>query len=271
MCPTTDLSSHQAFRKFTTANGKHDTGAPYHPATNGLAEKLVQSFMKGVKADKSGRTLHHRLDRFLLAYQSAPHATTSLSPAQLLLGRNVKTRLDLIKPDVTREVNKKLLQSNSSSLKSFVNNQDVWVRNYRRGPKRVRGTVIERTGPVLYRVKVNDQTWKRRVEQLRDSYLCPPVREVTDDCTVPEEEDHGMPAVGETEWKDGPSTPVTSKGEVLSPEPESQQLRPQPELITNRAGLVVKPHQRLEDYCLQLEKTVLFFTVVTVPAYYQTR
>ena len=97
----------EAFRKFTTANGiKHVTGAPYHPATNGQAEKLVQNFKKGVKADKSGTTLQHKLERFLLAYRSALHATTSLSPAQLLLGRNVKTRLDLIKPDVTREVNR---------------------------------------------------------------------------------------------------------------------------------------------------------------------
>ena len=97
---------------------------------------------------------------------------------------------------------------------------------------------------------VDDQTWKRHVEQLRDSYLCPPLREATDDCTVPEEEEHGMPTVRETvwEWKDGPSTPVTSKGEVLSPEPENQQLSPQPELITTRAGRVVKPPQRLKDY-----------------------
>ena len=196
----------EAFRKFTTANGiKHVTGARYHPATNGQAEKLVQSFKKGVKADKSGRTLQHKLDRFLLAYRSAPHATIFLSPAQLLLGRNVKTRLDLIKPDVTREVDKKLLQSNISSLKFFVRNQNAWVCNYRRGPKWVRGTVIERTGPVLYRVKVDDHTWKRQVEQLRDSYLCPPVRESTDECTVPEEaeEQHGTPAIGETDWKDG--------------------------------------------------------------------
>ena len=50
--------------------------------------------------------------------------------------------------------------------------QYLWVCNYRRGPNWVRGTVIERTGSVLFRVKVNDQTWRRHVEQLRDSYLC---------------------------------------------------------------------------------------------------
>ena len=62
----------------------------------------------------------------------------------------------------------------------------MWVRNYHRGPNWVRSTVIQRTGPVLCRVKVNDQTWRRRVEQLRDSYLTPAKEETTGDCVVPE-------------------------------------------------------------------------------------
>ena len=149
----------KTLRQFSFANGiKHVTGAPHHSSTNDQAERLVQSFKKGITADKSWRAFQQTFDRFLLTYRSVPHATTALSPAQLLLGRNIRTRLDLIKPDVTRGVDKKLLQSNNSTLKFFVNDQHVWVRNYRRGPNWVRGTVIERTGPVLYRVKVNDQT-----------------------------------------------------------------------------------------------------------------
>ena len=49
----------------------------------------------------------------------------------------------------------------------------------------MRGTVIERTGPVLFRVKVNDQTWRRHVEQLRDSYLTPAIEETAGDRVVP--------------------------------------------------------------------------------------
>jgi len=82
--------------------------------------------------------------------------------------------MDLIKPNFTREVNKKLLQSNNSTLKSFDHPQNVWVRNHCRAPKWVRGTFTERTGPVLNKVKVNDQIWKRHVKHLQDSSLCPP-------------------------------------------------------------------------------------------------
>ena len=210
---------------------------------------MVQSLKKGVKADKSSRTLQHKLDRFLLAYRSAPHAVTELSPAQLLLGQNVKTRLDPIKPDVTREVNEKLLQSNSRTLKFFDQNQNVWVRNYRRGPKWVHGTVMEQTGPVLYKVKVNDQTWKRHVKQLRDSNLCQPEREMIDCCAVPEEVEHCVPpAVMETEWKDLPPLAATPIGEFSPPEQQSQQLDPRSELIATRSGRVVNPPPRLKDY-----------------------
>ena len=56
------------------------TGAPYHPVTNGLAERMAHSFKKAVKADMSGRTLQHKLDRFLLA--SISFSTTYQNWAQ---------------------------------------------------------------------------------------------------------------------------------------------------------------------------------------------
>ncbi len=38
------------FKRFFQENGIHHiTGAPYHPSTNGLAERAVQSFKQGIK------------------------------------------------------------------------------------------------------------------------------------------------------------------------------------------------------------------------------
>ena len=145
------------------------TGAPYHPSTNGLAERMVQSFKNAVKANRSDRSIQHKRDRFLFAYRTAPHATTGQSPAQLLFGRNLKSRLDLLKPNIKRVVDGKLLKNEKETLVSFQNGEKVMVQHYHRGPKWLKGEVLERIGPVLYKVLVDGATWRRHVDQLRGS------------------------------------------------------------------------------------------------------
>lgn len=45
----------EEFQSFCHANGiRHITSAPYHPATNGLAERAVQSFKQGLKRLEGG-------------------------------------------------------------------------------------------------------------------------------------------------------------------------------------------------------------------------
>lgn len=154
--------------------------------------------------------------------------------------------MELIRPDVTREVNKKVLQSNNSVLKSFDNNQHVRVRNYRRGPRWVRGTVVRQIG--LYRVKGDDQTWRRHIEQLRSSNPCPPAADVSDDCAIPGEVQLDMPSVVEPNLGEQASQAVRSCAESLSPEPESQQFISNLVMPFTRAGRVVRPPQRFKDY-----------------------
>ena len=47
--------------------------------------------------------------------------------------------------------------------------ETVLARNLREGPKWLAGTIIERTGPVSYRVQVNEQVWRRHTDQLLSS------------------------------------------------------------------------------------------------------
>ena len=58
------------FATFTKMNGiEHIRSAPYHPASNGLAEKFVQSLKQALKASqKDGRLLFQRLQSYLLKY-----------------------------------------------------------------------------------------------------------------------------------------------------------------------------------------------------------
>ena len=51
------------------------------------------------------KSLNIKLVRFLLAYRNTPHSTTGEPPSQLFLGRRLRTRLDLLKADLSIQVN----------------------------------------------------------------------------------------------------------------------------------------------------------------------
>ena len=94
------------FKQFTTQSGiKHKFTSPYHPSSNGLAERAVQSFKSTVV--KMDGPIDVRLSRFLLQYRVTPQTTTGLSPSQLLMERKIRTCLDALHPDMSEDVEKK--------------------------------------------------------------------------------------------------------------------------------------------------------------------
>lgn len=100
----------EEFATFMKMNGiKHIRSAPYHPATNGLAECFVQSLKQGLNTSLSGgKSLPYHFANLLLTYRSAPHAMTGVPPCLLFLKRQVRTRFDLLKPDQESHMTKKL-------------------------------------------------------------------------------------------------------------------------------------------------------------------
>ena len=64
---------------------KHIKSTPYHPSTNGLAERFVQTFKRAMLKDFGSRPTHHQLANFLLVYRSSPHSTTNRTPSELFL------------------------------------------------------------------------------------------------------------------------------------------------------------------------------------------
>ena len=90
------------FRQFLTANRvKHILCSPYHPSSNGAAERLVQTVKQALKAGcQKGVLFEQALASFLLQYRTTPHATTGVPPSSLFLQQSLCTRLDLLKPQV---------------------------------------------------------------------------------------------------------------------------------------------------------------------------
>ncbi|XP_031571846.1 uncharacterized protein K02A2.6-like [Actinia tenebrosa] len=162
------------FQEFLKRNGiKHITSAPYHPATNGLAERFVQSFKKAMKKEQVKTNLNHKLANFMLSYRNAPHATTGESPAQLFFGRRLRSRLDLMKPDPRAKVHSRQEQQGGGREKERRELQigkKVVVRVYQSPEKWKPGVVVARTGALHYEVEVAPGlVWRRHIDQLKES------------------------------------------------------------------------------------------------------
>jgi len=87
------------FQEFCKENGiVHLTGAPYHPATNGAAKRLVQTFKQALK--KSDKDTKDALQDFLRNYRRTLLPTGYL-PSELLNGRQIRTKINTLLPSPT--------------------------------------------------------------------------------------------------------------------------------------------------------------------------
>ena len=149
------------FREFCESNGiRHTRVAPYHPSSNGLAERAVRIVKEGLRKVSAG-TMMDRLSRFLFQYRITPQTTTGIAPGELLMGRKLKSPLDCLKPVVEDRVTEKQNQQKASHDKKakprqFSRDDQVLVRNHAQGPKWLPGVVVEESGPLSYRVAVRD-------------------------------------------------------------------------------------------------------------------
>ena len=112
----TAFTSH-LFKEFISKNSiKHLTIAPYNSQSNGQAEnsvKTVKTRLYALMNDPNNLSLSTStlLARFLLIYRNTPHCSTNISPAKLVFGRSIRTRLDFLKKP---EDNVTHFQSNDS-------------------------------------------------------------------------------------------------------------------------------------------------------------
>ena len=169
---------------------QHIRSAPYHPATNGEAERFVQTFKHGMKAmSDDPRPLTQKLQLFLLGYRTAPHSTTGKPPAELLFGRNIRAPIDLVLPDPRR----KPLQAQDAQQKAHdvatrsreFNEGDLVFARWYHGPAKWRaGEIIKQTGPLSFQVQVGNELVHKHVDQLLERHSDPPSRTFNEELTA---------------------------------------------------------------------------------------
>ncbi|XP_054745984.1 uncharacterized protein K02A2.6-like [Anastrepha obliqua] len=154
----------EEFKTFCAHLGiKHLTSAPFHPASNGLAERFVRTFKSAVKKNvDDGLQLRAAVTKYLSTYRSMPNAEGK-SPAEILHGRPVRTLLSQIFETST-------VKTKDGARKSkFCINEPIFARNYAKGEKWLQGIITRQLGKMLYVVKTSYGYLKRHVNQLKSS------------------------------------------------------------------------------------------------------
>ena len=174
------------FKEFIRQNGlEHLTSSPYHPSSNGLAERAVQTVKEGIR--KMNGPLETRIARFLFKYRVTPQATTGLTPAELLMGRRIRTHLDLLYPSVLQRIKgQQSLQKERADTHTCSRNIDVGdrvlCRNFGFGPKWLSAVVIEKEGHNMLKAKLHDgRVWRRHMDHIIKSNLQIPI-----ECDTPQ-------------------------------------------------------------------------------------
>ena len=85
-------------------------GIPYWPQSNGEVERFNKPLLKIIrKAQLQGKNWKGEVQDLLFQYRSTPHTVTSLSPAELLMGRKVRDKLPQVPRDQATEAEWQIL------------------------------------------------------------------------------------------------------------------------------------------------------------------
>ncbi|XP_042148141.1 uncharacterized protein K02A2.6-like, partial [Ixodes scapularis] len=148
----------RTFADFLQKNGvRHTRTPPYHPASNGSAERCVETVKRNLlrqlleerKTDIK-KPLQHRVDLFLFRYRNTPTATAGQTPAELFLSWKPRTRLSLLQPSLEGRTHerfsraKKTADERRGPWRSFEVQARVLVQGLRPGDAKWLPGVVEK-------------------------------------------------------------------------------------------------------------------------------
>ncbi|XP_044755014.1 uncharacterized protein K02A2.6-like [Coccinella septempunctata] len=165
----------QSFQIFCKQNGiDHIRTAPYHPQSNGQVERFVDTFKRALrKIERGGQPLGQQIQTFLATYRTTPSRYTpnGTSPAEVLLGRKVRTTLDLLLPSRVghQDNDNDAIPSKSFEIGDMIYCQVHSNNSYKWKP----GRITDKLGNVMYEISLENSQRILRVHanQLKERYV----------------------------------------------------------------------------------------------------
>ena len=175
------------------------------------------------------------------------------------MNRRLRTRLDLLCPDLRKKVAKPSSFKPRAPKRQLNVGDPVLTRDYRKshGPW-TKGVIISKLGPVTYRVQVEDFIWKRHIDQLKDlsgTKIQPESGEVTEDLllqpsqvqptaepVLPKEYSYSPPQA--KDYSRSPRQAKLEQTQTKVPRPQSTSAKDFPEAKEPVVKSPVKPPQR---------------------------
>eukprot|EP00731_Ephydatia_muelleri_P009195 Em0004g1533a len=160
------LNSRVTNSRHSATSIRHVRVAPYHPSSNGEAERFVKTFKRAFSAMGNEKDPVRRLQQFLFSYRNTPHSTTGVSPAELLVGRQLRGRLDLLRqqtcitntshcpnPEVKVQASQrrqKIAYDKHAKQREFTVGQAVWVKGQNHQQSWLPGVIVKQRNSVSY-------------------------------------------------------------------------------------------------------------------------
>lgn len=173
--------SSEMFEQFCMVSGiNHMRSPPYHPQSNGQAERFVDTFKRALAKAKGEEITATNLQTFLRCYRSTPNETLDNgdTPSMRMFGWNIRTTLDLMRPMDSNQpklrdtaMEKSFNKHHGAVNREFKKNEPVFVTSYSNNKRSwVAATIIEQQGSCLYKIRHRNKIWVRHANQIRPRY-----------------------------------------------------------------------------------------------------
>ena len=164
----------QEFQSYCQQHGiQHIRSPPYHPQSNGQAERFVDTFKRTFQKLRGEGATSDVIQKFLWTYRSTPCLSSpgQKTPAENCIGRQLRTPIsDLqLQSHLHQEAMEgKAQQKRKVHRREFAEGDTVYLRLYEdsRG-QWAPGVVIRRLGTVFYDVRSSNKIVRRHANQLR--------------------------------------------------------------------------------------------------------